>query len=596
MDVQKLTPFDYLWLTLFCTLLFGICLVSGRPLSIHEAVLPQTSRIMLADGDLVIPKTGQAPWLESPPLPQWITVALAFPFGACDSLLVARLGNVLMATFIVLMTASIGGRLLGRTAGLLSGLILATMCEFTKYAWLAEDEIYLCFIITCVVFCFVSMEFSETSTRLKSSLRPLTLAHTVVGFFTGRPWKMVLFFVLLGMTNLCKGLLFGMVLALIPCVSFIVLQRRWVRLQPYLWTWGVLLTIGIAIAWPYASYLRYPDVLDVWMFDLGGRMDGKYAAINQPLWYYPLNLLWMLAPWTFVIPAAFYLTARNAWQDSRSPERFLWCWALLVPLVLSIPQGKHHHYMLHALAPWAILGSLGSIAAYRFILNWPAWLKHPAWSLLSIATPACLAIVLFWDKLPGPESISYGLLVAIPVIAFVLAYAIVRCQPTIAVGTVFTVVAGRYIFGHLYAGSYLDKNRLDAWFCQSITQHYTSANQPTPVLLDLGFQTHRAFLCQFYLPDNVTPLHNLSFLKSDHINSSEAYVLSLSGKQEELEQYGEVEIKTQISTGAGGKPTTHDRLTLYHIRFPETIERIATDDLRISPMQGMNRAEGPILR
>ena len=68
---------DYLLLGAFCLLFFGFSLIGGRPLSMHEGVLPQSAREMLADHDWVIPKNGGRPWLESPPLPQWVTVGIA---------------------------------------------------------------------------------------------------------------------------------------------------------------------------------------------------------------------------------------------------------------------------------------------------------------------------------------------------------------------------------------------------------------------------------------------------------------------------------------------------------------------------------------
>ncbi len=598
MDHRVLSRMDVLGLIAFCAVLFGICMVSERPLSIHEAVLPVTSRLMLADGDLVVPKTGNAPWLESPPLPQWISTILAIPFGHVESHFVARLGNVVMATLIVLMAAWMSTRLFGRNIGLLTGLILATMVEFTKYAWLAEDEIYLCAVITSVLTWFVWMEFPLTDKEGSSARsRPTTSAAWYLAPFTGRSWTMLVFFVLLGMTNLCKGILFGMVVALVPCVSFIVLQFNYERLKPYLWVWGVLTTICIGLAWPFASYLRYPDVIDLWRFDLGGRVDGSYAAINEPIWYYPVNLLWMIAPWTFAMPAGLWMTRKVALKEKMSAERFVWCWAILLPAVLSIPAGKHHHYMLHGMIPWAMLSSIGLVQCWAWLLSWPKWLKNPAWSLLSIATPACLAIYLLKDKMAGPEVITYGLLGAIPVIAILLAWGVTRTDRRIASGVLFGVIASAMIFGHLYAGRYLDKNRLDAQFCQELAKEYEASQESSkmPLLVDCGYHSHRAFLCQFYLPTEAKTLPNLSFLHSSEINSDDVLVVSISGKQAELEEYGEVEIVRQIEKGSGGRDSEDERLTVYHVHFPQTFEKIPTENVRVSPMQAINRAKGPDL-
>jgi 4-amino-4-deoxy-L-arabinose transferase-like glycosyltransferase len=67
---------DFLGLALCCLAFFGFSLVGGRPLTMHEGVLPQSAREMARDHDWVVPKNGGRPWLESPPLPQWCTVAI----------------------------------------------------------------------------------------------------------------------------------------------------------------------------------------------------------------------------------------------------------------------------------------------------------------------------------------------------------------------------------------------------------------------------------------------------------------------------------------------------------------------------------------
>src|ERR1700736_4251312 len=77
----SLRRLDYLLLGIFCFCLFGYVLVPGRVLSGHEAVLPQNTREMRADHDWLIPKMGGEPWLERPPLPDWILAATDTVFG-----------------------------------------------------------------------------------------------------------------------------------------------------------------------------------------------------------------------------------------------------------------------------------------------------------------------------------------------------------------------------------------------------------------------------------------------------------------------------------------------------------------------------------
>ena len=207
---------DYLLLLGFCVILFGFSMISGRPLSMHEAVLPQSAREMLADGDWIVPKKGGAPWLESPPLPQWVTVSVASLFGRCDEVWIVRLPATLFATATVLMVTWMATHWFGRTIGLLSGFIMATTCELTRYSWLAEDEICLCGIVTATLALFTRVEFSLDAAEAPSHR---SFLRSFVGTRSG--W-MLAFFIVLGMTNLAKGLLFGTAMALVPIAGFLI--------------------------------------------------------------------------------------------------------------------------------------------------------------------------------------------------------------------------------------------------------------------------------------------------------------------------------------------------------------------------------------
>ena len=158
----------------------------------------------------------------------------------------------------------------------------------------------------------------------------------------------------------------------------------------------------VMFAWPAAIYARYPDVTDLWFFDLGGRVSGNYTVTNAPLWYYPVNMLWMCAPWTVLVPFGLWATWKRCWNEPTSPERFLWCWAFVVPIVFSIPGGKHHHYLLHALSPWAIFGILGARKLREVVPTWPRLLRSPSLSLVTVALPAIVALVIFHKQIPGP--------------------------------------------------------------------------------------------------------------------------------------------------------------------------------------------------
>src|SRR5207244_2391048 len=88
--------------------------------------------------------------------------------------------------------------------------------------------------------------------------------------------------------------------------------------------------------------------------------------------------------------------------QGRTPERFLWCWALLPLFLLSLAQGKHHHYLLHALAPWAILAALGAVRLWEWLRQW-SWYRAPWLVLLTVVLPGEAALAVLAPRVQAPE-------------------------------------------------------------------------------------------------------------------------------------------------------------------------------------------------
>ena len=230
----RLTRRDYLILAAFCLTLFTFCALSARMLTGHESVLAQNSREMLADGDWLLPKVGGEPWLERPPVPDWFICGVYAVAGTSDNDAVARLAAVLVAVPIVLLVAGIASRFYGRAAGLIAGGIFATMHELYSYASNPEADIFLCLIVTATVAAFAHLEFGPRANRPGES----------GSFFGGRPWLVLVFFLLLGATNLAKGLIFGTMMAGLPVAGYLLWNRSWGQMKRYVWLWGWLAAAG----------------------------------------------------------------------------------------------------------------------------------------------------------------------------------------------------------------------------------------------------------------------------------------------------------------------------------------------------------------
>jgi hypothetical protein len=179
---------------------------------------------------------------------------------------------------------------------------------------------------------------------------------------------MLAFFVLLGATNLAKGLYFGTVLIAVPVTLFILGQRAWSPIRRWLWVWGLVAFGLTAVSWAVAAYLRRPDIVDLWASDYLGRLNQGY--MKESRFYYLIHLPWILFPWSL---AAIVGMVRAFRAEANSFDRFLVCWAIGDLLILSVPQGKHHHYYLHAVAPWAVLAVDGFRAIWAKLMPtaWP---------------------------------------------------------------------------------------------------------------------------------------------------------------------------------------------------------------------------------
>ncbi len=505
-------------------LLYAVVLAAGGPLTLHEGVLSQTTKAMLGNHDWLVPRYGDAPWLERPPLPQWISCAICAVLGHCDSEWNIRVGSALAGLITVLLTVWIAGRLFGRGVGIVSGLALATMYNFVRYSTLAEADIFLAPIVAGAL---GLLAYTEIIRMPQENERD--------SFVGRRPWCVLGFFVLLGMTNLVKGLVFGTVIVLAPVGIYLLWNLRWQSIARYLWLWGWLVFFAVALPWPLLVYQVHPDVLEVWKFDLVGRLNNHYLA--QPPWYYFECLLWVPQPWTFLALLGMGLSFKKLWKGGSPAQRFVWCWAWMPLLVFSLSQGKHHHYMLHYLAPWAILAAQGTVWVWQKVFE--RWqLQRPAAALVG----------------------GFALL-------FVL------------YGTFF-----------IYKGAYLHRSREDTAFLHEVRR---TVPLDKPLMINSADEALEGLRMQFYIGDSVYFLHNLSFVLDNRVPTSEVYVVTRFSRRPELEKYGQVEPLARCKYSRR-ETSAADRWTLFRLHLRDDLPRKRAD-VHISPMQAMYRAPGPTL-
>ena len=515
---------DYVLLVVFCLILFGYSAVSGRPLTMHEARLPQTAREMQTSHDYLFPMSGARPWLERPPLPHWITIAVTAIAGHNDRVLFVRLSSALLGCLIVLLTAWMAHRWFGKSVGLISGFVLATMYEFWTYSSLAEDEIYLAALIAVVMAIFAHNEFFNKQLS----------RDTRTNFFGTRPWQVLVLFVVIGLTNLTKGPLLGVVIAASTIATYQVLTFDRRLIFRYVWLWGWLLLIALTLAWPIAAYGRYPDVLDNWMFDYLGRLRGNY--LRQPGWYYLSALAINLLPWTALSIFGLWLTWPRVRRDRSCPERFLWCWAVVPVVIFSILHGKHHHYLLPTLAPWAIFSAIG--------------LTH-------------------------------------------LGRAIVRARPHFdpraAMATTLIVLLLVYSAAQTLFAARSDGTLEDTRFLRG-ARMLVPGSSPLFINGDIGSMDF--FRLQYYSRADAILLHNLTFLRDERIRQPAVYVITRARDHPRLETLGRVQIVSQSLNSHDDNGEVGGLFTLFYLQYDPNLQRCLAPQ-RITSLQAMYREKGP---
>lgn len=565
------------WLTLavYCSTLFAFELGSARTLSAHESFIAQISREMLASGDWLVPRIGGKPWLEKPPLPYWIVAALGAVAGEVDEL-VARLPSAAAGLIGVLILSGMTARWFGPTIGLLAGLIQATTIYTLTYARLAEMDIYLwALVLGCL------------AVAARSHVGP---SKAPPPWYCGR----MMFFVLLGLTQLCKGLLFGAAMVLIPLMGYVLWQRDWRLLRWLCYLPGMALALGMSAAWPAAIVWRHPEAIELWWVHTFGRMGDARCINPEPIWYYFTTIPWQTLPWTPAILAGLAASWRRGLRYGQPADRFLWLWFMLPLIALSLVRAKHHHYLIYALPPcsiWAAEGLVRSRALISFLLRHP----NGRWGL-AVSAATVLGGLGLWAYLEYVDCF-WGLaaLAAMYVAGAVAAAAgcalrYYRAAAVALFATLWCMCAHFHAVLHIRFDSYA----ADTELLQRVGQHgeetpifvygvfrlTDSAAAPTPGVEN--FDRINPARVLVYLPPRTELFHDLHDLERRIREKPEALIVSTVGFEGDLRRLGEPERLDQTPGPRSAKWGDYSHLAAYRLqpKNGEARQAVPTSDAR----------------
>jgi 4-amino-4-deoxy-L-arabinose transferase-like glycosyltransferase len=283
---------------------------------------------------LVVLHLGGQVYTQKPPLYYWLAAGLGAAGGGRVSELQARLPSALAGIAAVLATVMLGRMLFGRlAAGLWSGALLLTAYRFVHTARRAQLDVLLTLCETLALLAFWRLEQRRGSHRAN-----LLLLHgaTALALLTKGP----------------VGLLPIAVMAV-----FLAWERRLPELRNLLPAWGVMLSLGPAVAWIVAAVVVAPPGFfdHAVVANLFGRFFSGTAHV-RPWTYFLVQLPIDFMPWTLLWPLVVPMLLRGSESpQQRLSHRFLLSWAGVMLAFFSLSAGKRGLYLLPAFPALALL-------------------------------------------------------------------------------------------------------------------------------------------------------------------------------------------------------------------------------------------------
>jgi 4-amino-4-deoxy-L-arabinose transferase-like glycosyltransferase len=320
-----------LLLVFLCTPLFFLGL-GTRPLwDTDEGMHAETSKEMVLSGDWITPTFNGERFYDKPILHSWF-VALSFLiFGFTE--FAARFPAALLGLGGVLLTYLLGKRMFGSTAGLVSGVILATSLEYFLLTQTVVHDSSLAFFMLLALFCFYTAYRDERH----------------------RGWYFGLFYTSLGLCVLSKGPL-GLGLPGLIVGLFLLLRKRLGFLKEMRIGWGVVIFLAVAAPWYVLISLRNPGYAGYFFIQNNlMRFASSHARHHEPFYFYVPVLFGGLLPWSFLLPTAFVRSFRISLGKIREDELFLLLWLFSVFGFFSLASSKLPTYLLPLFPAGALL-------------------------------------------------------------------------------------------------------------------------------------------------------------------------------------------------------------------------------------------------
>lgn len=361
------TKEQVLWfaLILLAVANIGIGIADYGILNGNESLYVESAREMLHSGNWVVPTLNGLPYLEKPPLMDWLLLG-AFRVGGISEATARSipLGASILVAFVLARFAPllrIGG------APEIAAYIYLTSLGVVLMSSVAMPDALLnsLFGVGCVAFAAALRMQSRNLVRL--SALALGLACLTKGFL-----PLVLFALIIAVYLLAKRAQLKLVLNLLR--------------DPVAWA----LLLAPVLAWIVAAEISLPGAARRFIVDehilrfLGMRKPDDYYSGS--IFYYVPRLLLFAFPWVGVLAFGWVAQRRERPDERQDTRHFLWA-CVWVPFVFfSLSQAKANYYVTLCLPAMALLAADYLQALLRK--------KEGAWLVLGIVVPTLLLLTL----------------------------------------------------------------------------------------------------------------------------------------------------------------------------------------------------------
>ncbi len=329
-------------------------------------VLPAVQ--MLEGGNYVVPYIAARPYLNKPPLINWI-VAASFKLSEARNEWTARLPSTLFILAVALTLVTFGRATLGPTGSFIAALCWLTNLGLIEKGRMIEIEATYCSLFAFALILWLLFLENKRSPWLSFIVPWIFLG---LGFLAKGPSHILFFYLILG--------------------AVLRRNRRLRDLTHPAHFIGVVIMLGIFVAWviPYFRALPSLSPLQAWSEQAAVAFHGDEGRSEDWLLNFPRGFAYLL-PWILLLP--FMRLSKIADPAQRNVAYGL-AWGSIIPfvIVLLIP-GTLPRYILPLEAPFCwIVGSAIANEAFQWSIKGIRVPRTLIFSFIAIGVIAAMVI------------------------------------------------------------------------------------------------------------------------------------------------------------------------------------------------------------